>query len=159
MLTSKHSFDYYPLIKRLVLRTAEEIHELFLHNVCENVTAQLSLLSVDSGSTAEFAKGVKIAGSGSITPIDPEHDTHCPDTSFRHKKSPLATVIFEVAYTQTGKKLETLADDYLLGSDLEVRVMVGFDIEFKKKELSSLSGAQIKTARVFGPRKIQQAIR
>jgi hypothetical protein len=48
-------------------------------------------------------------------------------------------VIFEVAHSQTGGKLRTLAEEYIFGSDLEVRVVVGFDIEYNKSKRASFS--------------------
>jgi hypothetical protein len=139
MLMSKHSFDYFPSIERLVLRMPTKVHEQFSRSLSGRVSEQLRLLSLGSGSAAHFAKDIRDVGSATIRPLDPEYGTHDPDGSFQHLKSRSPTVIFEVAHSQTGGKLRTLAEEYIFGSDLEVRVVVGFDIEYNKSKRASFS--------------------
>ena len=38
-----------------------------------------------------------------------------------------------------GKELRDLAEDYILGSNLRIRGMVGFDIEYKKSKRATFS--------------------
>ena len=40
----------------------------------------------------------------------------------------------EVAYSQKKKRLDWLAEDYLLDSDASVQVVAGLDIEYGRKE-------------------------
>lgn len=42
-------------------------------------------------------------------------------------------MIFEVSYSQKQRDLGRLADDYILGSDGNIRVVVGLDIEYQSK--------------------------
>jgi hypothetical protein len=107
MLMSKHSFDYFTSIERLVLCMPTKVHEQFSRSLTGRITEQLRLLSHGS-----------------------EYGTHNPDSSFQHLKSPSPTVIIEVAYSQKGGKLGTLAEEYILGSDLEIGVVVGVDVEY-----------------------------
>jgi len=95
--------------------------------------------SLEPGSAADFVKGIKDLGSATIYPEDPEFGTHDPDGSFHHVESPYPTVILEIAHSQKGKELRVLADEYLLGSDLEIRVVVGVDIEYKKSKRATFS--------------------
>ncbi|KAL9097654.1 MAG: hypothetical protein Q9163_006319 [Psora crenata] len=103
------------------------------------ISEQLRLLSRGFGSAADFAKDIRHVGSTTIRPRDPEYGTHDPDSSFHHLKSPSSTVIIEVAHIQREKKLRTLADDYILGSNLEIRVVVGVDIEYSKSKRATFS--------------------
>lgn len=139
MLMLKHSFDYFPSIKRLVLRRNTKVHEQFLCSLSGRISEQLRLLSRGFGSAADFAKDIRCVGSATIRPRDPEYGTHDPDSSFQHRKSPLPTVIIEVAHSQKGGKLRTLADEYILGSDLEIRVVVGVDIEYSRNKRATFS--------------------
>ncbi|KAH7061024.1 hypothetical protein BKA63DRAFT_573496 [Paraphoma chrysanthemicola] len=59
---------------------------------------------------------------------------HEPDGSFCHTDARYPGVIVEVAYSQTRKTLDRLAEDYLLYSDTGIRVVVGLDIESGKQE-------------------------
>jgi len=47
--------------------------------------------------------------------------------------------VIEVLYLQKRKDLERLADDYILGSDSDIRVVVGLDIEYKTGKKAPLS--------------------
>jgi hypothetical protein len=135
----KRSVDYFPSIERVVLRMPTNVHEQFLRSLTGRITEQLRLLSHGSGSAADFAKDISDVGSTTIRPQDPEYGTHDPDTSFQHLKSPLPTVIIEVAHSQKGGKLRTLAEEYILGSDLEIRVVVGVNIEYSKSKRATFS--------------------
>ncbi|KAF2844319.1 hypothetical protein T440DRAFT_523590 [Plenodomus tracheiphilus IPT5] len=56
-----------------------------------------------------------------------------PDASFRHEDAQYPGVIIEVAYSQKKTRLGRLAENYLLDSDANVRVVVGLDIAYSKK--------------------------
>jgi hypothetical protein len=87
-------------------------------------------------------------GSVTIRPGDPEYETYDPDISFQYLESPSLTVIIEVAHSQKGGKPRTLADEYILGSDLEIGVVVGVDIEYSKSKRATLS---VRWAGLQGP--------
>jgi len=78
--------------------------------------------------SAEFANEIRPGGSASIKFIDEEYGKHDPDAQFRHSKAQFPGVVIEVSYSQKRKDLERLADDYILGSDSDIRVVVGLDI-------------------------------
>ena len=139
MLISKHSSDYFPSSGHLVLRMPAKVHEFFLRSLSGRISEQLCLLSRESGSAADFARDIRDVGSATIRPRDLEYGTHDPDSSFQHLKSPLPTVIIEVAHSQKGGVLRTLAEEYILGSDLEIRVVVGVDIEYSNNKRSTFS--------------------
>lgn len=130
MLMSKHSFDYFPSIERLALRMPTKVHDQFPRSLTGRITEQLRLLSHGSGSAADFAEDIRDVGSATIRPRDPEYGTHSSASSFQHLKSSSPTVMIEVAHSQKGGKLRTLVEEYILGSALEIGVVVGVDIEY-----------------------------
>ncbi|RMZ82805.1 hypothetical protein DV736_g6632, partial [Chaetothyriales sp. CBS 134916] len=144
----KLQLDYFPSIECLVLRMPTKVHEQFSRSLTGRITEQLRLLSHGSGSAADFAKDIRDVGSATIRPRDPEYGTHNPDSSFQHLKSPSPTVVIEVAHSQKGEKLRTLAEEYILGSDLEIGVVVGVDIEYSKSKRATFS---VWRARLQGP--------
>lgn len=115
MLTSIRSSDYFPPSERLVLRMPTKVHEQFSRSLSGRISEQLCLLADEPGSAADFAKNIRDVGSATIRPRDPEYGTHDPDSSFQHLKSPLPTVIVEIAHSQQGGTLRTLAEEYILG--------------------------------------------
>ena len=139
LLTAKHRVDYFPSVEFIVFRMPTKVHEQFSRSLSGRIMEQLGQISQGSGSAADFAKDVRDVGSATIRPRDPEYGTHDPDSSFQHLKSPLPTVIIEVAHSQSGRRLRTLAEDYLLGSDLAIRVVVGVDIEYNRSKRAAFS--------------------
>lgn len=133
------SCDYFPSGKVLVLRMLSDVHESFLYRLTGRITERLRRLSLEPGPAADFAKGIRYNGSATIRPLVPGYGDHDPDGSFRHVKSPASTVIVEVAHSQNGKALERLAEEYLLGSRVGIRVMVGVDIEYSKNQRATFS--------------------
>ena len=57
-------------------------------------------------------------------------------------------MIIEIAHSQKGAKLQRLAEEYILGSDLEIQVVVGVDIEYSKSKRATFS---VWKARAQGP--------
>ena len=116
-----------------------KVHEQFSRSLSGRIVEQLRQFSQGSGSAADFAKDIRDVGSATIKSRDPEYGTHDPDSSFQHLDSPLPTVIIEVAHSQSGRRLRTLAEEYILGSDLAIRVVVGLDIEYSKSKRAAFS--------------------
>jgi hypothetical protein len=112
------------------------LHETFIANVVEEIQAQLK--SIESVSAA-FAKEISSGGSASIKFIDEEYGKHDPDAQFQHSKAQYPGVVIEVSYSQKRKDLARLADDYILGSDSDIRVVVGLDIEYNANKEAALS--------------------
>lgn len=128
--------DYYPLQGLLVFRMPSRVHECFLVKVHDEIRHQLRSLN---GASSSFAQDIAFEGSTTFIPSDPTYGPHDPDGSFRYRNEPFPGVVTEVAYSQEGKMLKDLADDYILGSDLEVRALVAFDIPYRKKAAARVS--------------------
>jgi hypothetical protein len=112
------------------------LHEKFIANIVEEIQVQLKSIE---GASSEFAKEISSSGSASIKFADQEYGTHDPDAQFQHSKAQYPGVVIEVSYSQKRKDLERLADDYILGSDSDIRVVVGLDIEYKTDKEATLS--------------------
>jgi hypothetical protein len=138
-ITSEHSVDYFPSSEHFFLRMPTKVHELFLRSLSGRVSEQLRLLSSEPGPAADFAKDIRDVGSVTIRARDPDYGSHDPDSSFQHLRSPLPTVIIEIAHSQNGRVLRHLAEEYILGNDLVIRVVVGVDIEYGKSKRAVFS--------------------
>jgi hypothetical protein len=64
---------------------------------------------------------------------------HEPDISFKHKDAKWPGVLIEISYSQKRKDLSRLADNYIIGSDGNIKVVVGLDIEYRGTQTASLS--------------------
>ncbi|KAL5337396.1 hypothetical protein BJX70DRAFT_409293 [Aspergillus crustosus] len=117
-------YDYEPLESRLSIRMPSPLHEIFW------------------GNGANFAKNINhFASSWIDLPYDSENDKTLyvrrePDASFRHPKARYPGVVIEVCYSQKGRQIPALADDYLLNSNGSINAVVFLDIEYRDKEAS-----------------------
>ncbi|KAL8718703.1 MAG: hypothetical protein Q9225_004193 [Loekoesia sp. 1 TL-2023] len=111
---------------------------------------KLQLRNVVESPPSEFAKATAFEGSATFVPSDPDdYGRHDPDGSFRHPKEPFPGLVTQAGYSQQGKTLRDLADDYILGSDLRVRAMAAFDLSSKEKGKTA-------TLSVWRPRRRQE---
>ncbi|KAF2806326.1 uncharacterized protein BDZ99DRAFT_573887 [Mytilinidion resinicola] len=135
----KIRYDYDRESDRLVVRMPTAVHELFIARVEDAIFSQLKSIRDGLGAAAAFAQKVYPARSTEIYfPVDNfpfgRKSKHEPDASFWHDDAQYPGVVIEVAYSQKRKRLDRLADDYLLDSDASVQVVVGLDIEYRSIE-------------------------
>ena len=114
------------------------VHEPFIARVEDAILSRQKSSSNGSDDAATFAQKVTPAWSTEIrfpAESDPSDrkSKHEPDTSFWHDDAQYPEVVTEVAYSQTRKRLDWLAEDYLLDSDASVQAVVGLDIEYGKE--------------------------
>ena len=128
-------------------------HETFCARIVSELTNQLTALTTGSGEVADFARNIRPVGSPRLEfPIIEgeeeeegggeevfEYDTHEPDAAFQHKDAQWPGVVLEVSYTQKRKDLKYLADDYIVGSNGNIGVVVGLDIEYGQFKRATLS--------------------
>jgi hypothetical protein len=109
------------------------LHERVIQYVVAEIVLQRNSIRERNDSSGEFARNIEIGGSPTLTFPDPDYGPHVPDGSFQHSKAQYPGVIIEVSYSQKRKDLPRLADDYILGSDGNIRAVIGLDIEYRGK--------------------------
>lgn len=102
------------------------IHELFTASVAEEIRKQLNAFSV-SGSSADFVNGIITCASRRLV-FEKSRDD--PDMQFQHESAGSPGVVIEVSHSQKKRDLPHLADTYILGSEMNIQVVVGLDIEY-----------------------------
>jgi hypothetical protein len=132
------SYDYFARSNRLVVRMPTGIHGLLIASVDVSLSSQLEVICNGSDKAALFAQKVRLALSTVIYfPVDDAPPStkskHEPDASFWHDDAEYPGVIIEVSYSHKRKRLNRLAETYLLDSDASVQVVVGLDVEYGKK--------------------------
>jgi hypothetical protein len=132
-LTSIFRSDYFPSADLFVLRMPSYLHETIVASVVEDIGMQLRARASGSGPVAEFTRMIRSNGSASITFADPKFGRHDPDASFKHLSARYPGVVIEVSYSQKRGDLRRLADDYILGSDGSIRLVIGIDIGYNNK--------------------------
>jgi hypothetical protein len=109
-------------------------HDQFIVFVVMEIQRQLSLIASRQDPSAEYTRKVRPSGSLKMDFDDPNRSKHEPDASFRHKDASYPGAIIEVSFSQKRKDMPYLADDYLLGSNGDNRVIVGLDIEYGRQD-------------------------
>ena len=102
------------------------VHELFIDGVEDAIRNQLKAIRAGSNKAALFAQKVRPARSTAVyLQVDDAPpgtmSKYEPDASFWHEHARYPGVIIEVAYSQKRKKLDRLAEDYLLDSNATVQ--------------------------------------
>ena len=151
-------YDYFSRSERFVLRMPTTTHEFFCSSVVFEIQRQLGIIATGTGEAAEFAKNVSHQGSprlqfpadevrdeGEASSGDGEetasskYDAHEPDAAFSHLDAQWPGIIIEVSFSQKEKELKDLAEDYILGSDGNIRVVIGLNIEYKQSKKATIS--------------------
>ncbi|RMD40715.1 hypothetical protein DV735_g4384, partial [Chaetothyriales sp. CBS 134920] len=132
----KIHYDYSRERHQLIVRMLTRTHELFRLAIEDEIQAQLETIrrSHLKIATTAFAEKVRRHGSTTVYLPDKEHlvSQHDPDVSFGHDDAHFPGVVIEVASSHKTKDLSSLADDYILDSNANIRAVVGFDIEYGK---------------------------
>lgn len=108
-------------------------HAQFAVAVVDRIAQQLGEIAQGHSPSARFAGDVKKGGSTTLLFDDPEYGQHSPDMSFHHSNAQYAGVVIEVAYSQKAREFPRLAEDYILGSDGNIQVVIGFNIEYPQE--------------------------
>ena len=138
-------FDWSPHTSRFAVRMPTSTHDVFTEFVVQEIGSQLT--SVARGDT-DIAAALDLVRSESTSdvylygrePINERYPKHTPDASFAHADSQYPSIVIETSYSQHQKELTRLADEYISGSDGNIGVVLGLDIEYgagsKKASLS-----------------------
>lgn len=115
------------------------VHDSFINTLAADLRDQLSQISKQENDAGVFASQIEIGGSATIKLSEGDGESfqsirRDPDAQFRHANSKYPGVVMEVSYSQDGKKLRKLAQDYILYSNGDIKAVIGIDINYKGKK-------------------------
>ncbi len=126
-----------------------QLHVVFIARVVKEIERRLDAITDGETQSKSFAQKIKHNGSGRLTFQSAEDDDSQttikrePDAEFKHKDACWPGVIIEVSYSQKTKALPHLANNYILETDGNIRVVVGLDLDYKTMKA---------TVSMWGPR-------
>ncbi|EXU95204.1 hypothetical protein X797_011727 [Metarhizium robertsii] len=131
--------DYDPNRGLLNLRMPSPVHEFFANILALDLQVQLLEIATQDNDTGIFASKIRIGGSATIQLAEGDSESfqniqRQPDAQFRHANTQYPGVVIEVSYSQDGKNLRKLAQDYILYSNGDIKAVVGIDINYAGKE-------------------------
>ncbi|KAL9567457.1 hypothetical protein ACKAV7_008407 [Fusarium commune] len=131
-------FDYEPRRNLLTIRMPSPIHSYVasvfqqevvteLHNAVANCTDETKSIAKKIMNVQDCRVYLKETGDN-YGPTKRE-----PDIQFQYPDTTYPSVVVEVSYSQDGKDLRRLAQDYILYSDGEVKLVIGLDLHYRNE--------------------------
>ena len=108
------------------------VHEFLIEGVEDDIRSQLKAIRNGSDRKARFAQKVQPTRSTEIR-FATSSSRYYLDISFGHEDALYPGVVIKVAYSQKKKRLGRLAENYLLDSDANIRVVVSLNIAYGKE--------------------------
>ena len=138
----KVRYDYFYGWQLFVLHTfRSSAHERLIRKIDAEILRQLH-----AKTFPPQAKAVESLGSATIElPDDPHQgydggcNIHSPDACYGLPNEQLPGVILEVANTQKAKLLDQIAEDYILGSNGQIRVLLAVKFNYANSKKATLS--------------------
>ena len=115
------------------------LHESFIFLIAQDILCQLQTIGQGSSPSAIFAGNIENSASAEISFEETGYGSHQPDIAFQHFEAQYPGVIVELSHSQKKDELSRLAHEYILGSDADIRVMIGIDVEYKGSKKASVS--------------------
>lgn len=126
--------DYEPEQERIVVRMPSPIHESFLKSFERALEDSIKRVANTGGDAGDFASNISNVGSARVLLAEGTQGSSSkalrrqPDAQFQHERMAYPGVVVEVSYSQDGKSLGKLAQDYILDSNGNIGAVVGIDI-------------------------------
>lgn len=116
-----------------------QLHEWIISTIVGEVSRQLQVLGTRHDASAAFARAIVARGSPTLDFTEAGYGRHDPDAQFRHLDAQYPGVVMEVSYSQKQKDMPYIAEDYILGSDGDIRRVICLDIGYSHSEKATLS--------------------
>ncbi|RSL44543.1 hypothetical protein CEP54_014640 [Fusarium duplospermum] len=131
-------FDYEPRRGCLTVRMPSPTHDFFAMYFRDTVCAQLNKLATDgTDEMKELAMKIESAMGSRVLlkEVDDANDEikREPDILFKYPGTVYPGVVIEVSYSQDGKDLRRLAQDYILYSNADVKLFIGVDLNYHRE--------------------------
>jgi hypothetical protein len=105
-----------------------QLERLYADKSRPNVAALASSIHCCATSNIEFLNG-----------LNQDYSLHSPDSSFQHIDATYPSLVIEISFSQKRKDLPQLADDYIIGSRGNIKLVIGFDIEYRYNKSATIS--------------------
>lgn len=121
------------------------LHDVFCAKIVEEISRQLKQYAQKENPCADFAKEVDHLATSRIMIPDETGDgkqmfsRREPDASFKHRQARYPGVIIEVCYSQKGRCVSHLADEYILNTDGSVNAVVALDIDYQGSKKATIT--------------------
>jgi len=77
-----------------------------------------------------FLNTIKYMASSDIYAYDDPHYKQSPDAAFSHPGDQFPGIVIETSYSQKAESVEKQADEYVIMSNGNINIVIGFDVEY-----------------------------
>lgn len=116
------------------------VHEQFTDLVTLEIRRQIEIAIVkfsecsSSSPLAQFLRNINVAGSSDVVAYDNPGHKRSPDASFHCNGVHFPSLVIETAYSQGAKSLRRVADDWVMMSNGNVKMVIGLEIGYRAKK-------------------------
>ncbi|EGU82011.1 hypothetical protein FOXB_07477 [Fusarium oxysporum f. sp. conglutinans Fo5176] len=130
-------FDYGPKRSRLTIRMPSPSHDYFATYFRDEICKELNKIASSRSDEAKPFAGNVISALGSRVFLAETDDENDPikrelDIQFHYPGARYPGIVVEV-YSQDGKDLRRLAQDYILYSNGDIKLVIGIDLSYRGK--------------------------
>lgn len=134
-MLGKLRFDWSLYTSRFTVRMPTSTHDIFTELVVQEIGSQLKNVARGNTGIAAVIDSVRFESTSDVylygyESIDERYLKYTPDASFTRANSQYPSIVIETSYSQKYKDLARLVDEYICGSDGNIGVVLGLDIEY-----------------------------
>ena len=139
-------YDYTHATRKFVIRMSSFVHDTMAAEIGGELLSDIKQIKrwTDPSKKGVVAIAERLIATGSSKITIPlrnrRNDKKAPDASFQHRDCQFPGLVIEVAWSQRRLDLPDLANRYILGSNGEIRTVIGVN-------LNDIYKAQIKGAK------------
>ncbi len=110
-------------------------HDIFADRISHYIKTRLAVWANQGGRFGDWAGQIRSTSTTNIPlqleEFDDQRSTRSPDIAFTHIEAKHPGLIIEVSYSQEQKDIAKIADDYILGTEGNIRTVLGLDLSYK----------------------------
>ncbi|KAH0562099.1 hypothetical protein GP486_003204 [Trichoglossum hirsutum] len=130
----KIRYNYDPATRLLEIYMPTTIHEKLTANVAVEIkrfTQQFSAQCALPSAFPAFLNAIHYMASSDIYAHDDPHYKRSPDAAFSHFDDQFPGIVIETSYSQKAESVEKRADEYIMMSNGNIKMVIGFDVEYR----------------------------
>ncbi|KAI9769341.1 MAG: hypothetical protein M1840_004042 [Geoglossum simile] len=144
----KIRYNYDPTTGLLEVYMPTTVHELNTTRIVDEIKSRIKQFSAQCALPSALPAFLDVIENKSSSDIfahdDPDHK-RSPYAAFSHPDDQFPGIVIETSYSQAVRKVEKRADEYIMMSDGNIKMVIGLDVEYRP------NNQQVDTVSVWRP--------
>ncbi|MCJ1269029.1 hypothetical protein MMC22_008917 [Lobaria immixta] len=144
-VNDKVRYYYVPHATELVIRMPSPVRERFTALVVQEIKRQIDIAIVEFSKdtslspSAQVLRNIEWTASSDIVAHDNPSHKRSPDASFHCNGVHFPSLVVETAYSQGAKSLRRVADDLVMMSNGDVKMVIGLELGYRSKKTTKVT--------------------